>query len=119
MRKKTRQRLKLCLLISTISFFLAFVLALYSIDYTKQQFAENIFDTPYARMLYKSSNPSIKDLPYYGDIEADMTFVAFTDVNSDASRHFAEEIYPALKKDYLDSGTIKFYHKPYITIQDI
>ena len=119
MRKKTRQRLKLCLLISAIAFFLAFVLVLYSIDYTKQQFAENIFDTPYAHRLYKSSNLNIKGQPYYGDAKASITFAAFIDTSSEASRDFIGKIFPLLKKDYFDSGIARFYHKPYISIRDI
>ena len=119
MRKKTRQRLKLCLLISAIASFLAFVLVLYTIDYTKQQFAENIFDTPYAHRLYKSSNPNIKDQPYYGDAKAGITIVAFMDASSEASGDFIGKIFPLLKKDYFDSGIARFYHKPYISIRDI
>lgn len=119
MRKKTRQRLKLYVLISAIASFLAFVLVLYNIDYTKHQFAENIFDTPYAHRLYKSSNPSIKDQPYYGDAKAGITIVAFIDASSEASRDFIGKIFPLLKKDYFDSGIARFYHKPYISIRDI
>ena len=122
MRKKTRQRLKLWFLISAIAFFLTLFLVLYNIDYidyTKQQFAENIFDTPYAHSLFKSSNPNIRDLPYYGDAKASISFVAFTDTSSEISRGFIAKIFPLLKKDYFDSGIIRFYHKPYISISDI
>ena len=119
MRNKPRQRLKLWLLISAIAFFLAFVLIWSSINYTKQQFAENIFDTPYAHRLYKYSNPSIKDQPYYGDAKSSITFVAFMDTRSESSRDFIGKIFPLLKKDYFDLGIARFYPKPYISIRDI
>ena len=120
--KKKRKRFKLWFLISAIAFFLTLFLVLYNIDYidyTKQQFAENIFDTPYAHSFYKSSNPDIKDRPYYGDAKASINFVAFTDTSSEASKDFIAKIFPLLKKDYFDSGIIRFYHKPYISISDI
>ena len=119
MRKKTRQRLKLYLLISSIMAFLAFGLIFYMVQYSKQQFAENIFDTPYAHRLYKYSNPSIKDQPYYGDAKSSITFVAFMDTRSESSRDFIGKIFPLLKKDYFDSGIARFYPKPYIGIRDI
>src|SRR3989338_4703990 len=119
MRNKLKKKLKLYLLISSIMAFLAFGIILYTIPYGKQQFAENILETPYAYRLYTLSNPDIKDMPYYGDIKAGITLIAFTDMNSKASKDFAGKIFPALKKDYFDSGIIKFYHKPYITLQDI
>lgn len=118
-KSKSKNAFRLYLLILLIMAFLAFGLIFYSVQYGKQQYAENILETPYAYRIYAFSNPNIKGMPYYGDIEAGITFVSFTDINSDASRHFAEEIYPALKKDYFDSGIMKFYHKPYITLQDI
>ena len=117
--KSKMKKLKLYLLISLIMAFLAFGIIFYTVQYSRQQYAENILETPYAYRIYTFSNPDIKDMPYYGDIKAGITFAAFTDINSEASRHFAEEIYPALKKDYFDSGIMKFYHKPYITLQDI
>ncbi len=119
MRTKSRNNLRLYLLISAIMAFMASAIVLYSVQHGKQQFAESIFETPYAYGIYAFSNPDIKGWPYYGDAEAGITFVAFTDINSGASRHFAEEIYPALKGDYFDSGAMKFYYKPYITMQDI
>ena len=119
MRKKTRQRLKLYLLISSIAIFLTLFLVLYNINYTKQQFAENIFDTPYAHGLYKYSNPNIRDQPYYGDAKASITFVAFMDTRSEASREFMGKIFPLLKKDYFDSGIARFYPKPYMGIRYI
>ena len=119
MKNKPKNTFRLYLLISAIMAFLAFGIVFYSVEHSRQQFAGNIFETSYAYRMHPFSHPDIKDLPYYGDIKAGVTFVAFTDTHSDASRHFAEEIYPLLKKDYFDSGTIKFYHKPYITVQDI
>lgn len=119
MRNKQKNAFKLYLLISLIIAFLAFGIIFYIAQYSKQQYAENIFETAYAYRLYVFSDPDIEDLPYYGDIKAGITFTAFTDIDSDASRHFAKEIYPTLKKGYFDSGIMKFYYKPYITLQDI
>lgn len=119
MKSKQRQRLKLYLLISLIMAFLAFGLIFYAVQYSRQQFAENILETPYAYRSYTFSNLNIEDQPYYGDSKAGVTIVAFTDINSEESKDFAGKIFSALKKDYFDTGIVKFYYKPYITLQDI
>lgn len=75
-------------------------------------------DTAYLYNFYVSSKPVITTRPYYGNKNATITIAAYISIESSASRYFMTNIFPELKKEYIDTGKVKFYHKNYVTVQD-
>ena len=90
----------------------------YYAQHNRGNIAENIKDASYASRFYLTSNPFMEG-PFYGDKKAGITLIAFTDASSEPSRAFMQEIFPLLKKDYIETGLMKIYNKHYITPQDI
>ena len=91
----------------------------YKIEYeNKPRYKEEIIPAPYLYNFYVPSNPVINE-PYYGSPGTSITMVAFLDVDSEASKFFIKDILPNIKKNYIDKGAIKFYHKNYVTLEDI
>lgn len=76
-------------------------------------------DTGYFYNLYLAGEPIKEGGVFIGDEGAQINLVAYLDPESDASRHFAEEIYPMLKKEYIETGAVKVYPKHYLTKDDL
>jgi hypothetical protein len=92
----------------------------YKSDYDNQPVAdETRLIAPYLYNFYVSSNPDIKNRPYYGSEDASITMIAFLDIDSEISKNFIEGIFPRIKEDHIDNENLKYYHKNYITLEDI
>ena len=108
----------------------AFVLALltfvvvnfinYKVDYDNQPgTGETNLIAPYLYNFYVSSKPNIQDSPYYGSKEASITIIALLDIDSETSKNFIKNIFPRLNEDYIDKGKVRYYHKNYLTLEDV
>jgi len=75
-------------------------------------------DFNYLYDFYISSIPNINERPFFGSDKAAIYFIAYLDITSEASQYFISEIFPELKREYIDKGIVKFYAKNHITIQD-
>ena len=75
-----------------------------------------------SKSIFSSSKPiaatrlvehplSIKGEPFWGSESANIVVVEFTDFECPYSRKFHAEVFPLLKREYLDKGTIQFIHK--------
>lgn len=92
-------------------------LFLYNLEYDRQRVLQG--SKNYSYTLYLPQNPNLDNENFYGNPNASITIVAFTDLESETSKKFIKRIFPNIKKDYIDTGSAKFYHKIYITRQDI
>ena len=108
----------------------AFVLALltsiavnfinYKVDYDNQTgTGKTGLITHYLYTFYASSKPNIQDSPYHGSKEASITIIALLDINSETSKNFIKNIFPRLNEDYIDKGKVRYYHKNYLTLEDV
>lgn len=75
-------------------------------------------DIKYIFNFYFSGEPNIKDTALYGNKNAGITMAAFIDFESENSKHFIKNIFPDIKKEYIDTGKMKFYHKTNIIPED-
>ena len=78
-----------------------------------------LLEAPYLYNFHTYTNPDIKDMPFYGDQDASVTIIAFLDIESETSKNFMNDIFIRIKKDYIDDGKVRYYHKNYITLEDI
>ena len=118
MKKLKMQRIRVYSLISLILVFMILSLAVYMAQHNRDKVVKNMQDAAYTSSFYLTSDPHVEG-PYYGNEKAGITLIAFTDTSSEASRSFARDIFPLLDKDYIKADMLKFYHKNYITLQDI
>jgi|TARA_B100001971_G_C18160219_1_gene520953 hypothetical protein len=79
----------------------------------------NSRDVTYLYNFYLQSNPKTDNRMIYGNPDASITFTVVLDVTSDASGYFVKEILPLLKEEFIDTGKVKYYHKNYLTLEDI
>jgi len=74
------------------------------------------------KLIFASSKPtattrfvehpiSVKGEPFLGSESANIAIVEFTDFECPYSRKFHAEVFPLLKREYLDKGIIQFVHK--------
>ena len=49
--------------------------------------------------------------PVLGDSTAPLTIVEFSDFECPCCRRFHEQVLPALKREYIDTGLVRFIHK--------
>jgi len=75
-------------------------------------------DYDYLFDFYFTSDPKIENRAYIGSSDAPITIIAYIDLQSDVSQEFISDIFPDLKKDYIDTGIARYYHKNFITIED-
>ncbi|MBN2368271.1 thioredoxin domain-containing protein [Candidatus Woesearchaeota archaeon] len=69
--------------------------------------------------FYVSATPGIDNRPFFGDKEAEISMIAYLDYHSESTRYFFKEVFPVLRKDYIDSGMMNYYQKYYLTAQDL
>ena len=53
----------------------------------------------------------LKEEPALGDASAPLTIVEFSDFECSYCRRFHEQVMPHLKRDYIDTGLVRFVHK--------
>ncbi len=118
MKKINHKKIMIFYTILIISLLMAFSFVFYRMQHNRDTLKEHIKDAAYASRFFLTSNPGMEG-PVYGNEKAGITLIAFTDASSKASGSFVQDIFPLLDKDYIGQGLLKFYHKPYITFQDI
>src|SRR3989344_3804731 len=118
MKKPINQKIRMLYAILFIALLMALSIVLYRMQHDSGTLKENLKDAAYASRFYLTSNPSMEG-PFYGNEDAGITLIAFTDARSGASSAFLQDIFPSLDKGYINPGLLKFYHRPYITFQDI
>ncbi len=78
----------------------------------------NQHNISYLYEFYTSNKPSLENRQFFGDKDAQMTMIVFTDNTGDKSKEFINEIFPIIKEEYIDTGKIKLYHKSNIDLID-
>ena len=53
----------------------------------------------------------LKEEPALGDASAPLTIVEFSDFECSYCRRFHEQVFPQLKRQYIDTGLVRFVHK--------
>ena len=67
---------------------------------------------PQARPSPKLTSPLLlKGEPALGDASAPLTIVEFSDFECSYCRRFHKQVMPQLKRDYIDTGLVRFVHK--------
>jgi len=79
---------------------------------------ENSLDFSTVYGFYTANKPSIGELPFYGDSKAGVTLIAYLDLNSTSSSLFMSEFFPQVKRDFIDTGKLRYYQKYYVTRED-
>ena len=103
-----------------IVYLILVAVGFYKIEYQKKPIIKEKVekqDVNYLYNFYVKGNPNINDVLYLGG--GYITFIVYLDYTSNISFEFMNDIFPKLKKDYIDNGKIRFFHKPYITTDDI
>ena len=68
--------------------------------------------TPKAQPIPALTSPLLlKGEPALGDDSAPLTIVEFSDFECSYCRRFHEQIFPQLKRQYIDTGLVRFVHK--------
>lgn len=68
--------------------------------------------------FYINPTPSIENNKYLGFSEAPINLVAYLDITSESSQKFILNIFPKIKKDFIDKGLVKFYAKNQLMFHD-
>src|SRR3989344_4709194 len=110
--------LLVCILLFMGIFALVFYQRMYANSSLLKGKVESL-DTGYLYGFYVFGEPEIKDRSYYGSENASITIVAFMDVGQNSSKTFMSDIFPLLKREYIDTGKLRFYHKHYLTHDDV
>lgn len=115
-----KRKLPIYTFVVIVFLLVAISIGSYKIQYDKKPgLKKDVLNAEYIYSFYVSSKPQIQNNPYYGDPSASITVTAFLDIESEASRYFMKEIFPKLEEDYINTGKVKFFHKTYITLEDI
>jgi hypothetical protein len=112
------------LLFSTaiFSLLIASGIFFYSIEVSNNPVVKEKIRNSDFKYLYRSyifPRPNIENVPYYGSKNASIMFIAYLSIGSDASRHFMKDVFPLIKVNYTDKEKIRYYHKTYLTLEDI
>jgi protein-disulfide isomerase len=78
------------------------------LNYQQQTQAKDSPEKPY-RFSYANH-------PALGDAKAPVRIVEFADFKCPVCREWEETIFPQLKKDYIDTGKVRFYYMNYLVI---
>ncbi len=76
---------------------------------------------PYQKSIFPKLffSPNIDGRQATGLKNAKLTFVVYLNPGSSASRDFHENIFPQLKKEFIDTGIISFYPKNFVTEDEV
>ena len=67
---------------------------------------------PLAQAIPTLTSPLLlKGEPTLGDASAPLTIVEFSDFECSYCRRFHEDVFPQLKRDYINTGLVRFVHK--------
>ncbi len=84
-------------------------------------FEEKVRSKDYAYIydVYLRSKPETSQKQFYGYSNAPITVTAVLDPTSEDTIYFIKEIFPLLKQEFIENGEINYYHKNYLTLEDI
>lgn len=68
--------------------------------------------------LYVSGRPDLSGRPYYGEDNASISLILYTDFTSPGAIEFSNTTLPWLLQEYVYTGKAKLYYKHYLTAQD-
>lgn len=94
----------------------------YDTEFSKKPILEEKIssnDYNYLYDFYVGTTPNLENRPYYGSNDANIKFILYTDLSSEGSKYFFEEIYPLLYEENIATNKIQFYHKHHLTLDDI
>ncbi|MEM4259615.1 MAG: thioredoxin domain-containing protein [Candidatus Woesearchaeota archaeon] len=69
--------------------------------------------------FYFLSNPQIINRQFYGFSNASVTIVGYIDPTSAAGKYFIINYFPLLRSEFINTGSVKFYPKYYVSEEDI
>ena len=64
-------------------------------------------------------NPSVERRVFMGNVSAQITMIIYINPLSNASTEFYNTVFPDIKRDFIDTGVVRYYHKNLITEEDI
>jgi len=73
----------------------------------------------YLYNFYVAAIPNTKERLYIGSPDAVITMTAYIDFTSGTSKQYMEDIFPFVKENYIDKGKLRYYHKNYLTQDDL
>ncbi|MBD3209734.1 thioredoxin domain-containing protein [Candidatus Woesearchaeota archaeon] len=82
----------------------------------QEEFAEQDYQALYD--FYIAATPNLAGRPYYGDPDAPITLILYTDFTSAGAQAFADDILPGLLSEFVHTGKAKLYHKHHLTTDD-
>lgn len=82
----------------------------------KEKFEKN--DVNYLYNFYVTNKPSISDRPYYGDSNASITIIVYSNFNCEQCRNFIFNLFPQIQAELINTGKARFYHKNYLSSED-
>lgn len=83
------------------------------ITQTQPQAATAPAQAPQAPTAPTSSKVSVSDNPMIGSKDAKVTVIEFSDYECPFCKRHFDEVYPKLKKDYIDTGKVKLVFRDY------
>jgi len=121
--KKNSKTLFFYLLILLILFFMAFPIFYFYLEKNdiKSTYLREKIESKNISLLYDfyfAGEPSLENNPFYGSQNASVTFTAFLNPASSASRQFIHSSFPAIYNDYISTGKMRYYGITYLTFDD-
>ena len=110
------------LLLALFAFTVTSVIAWYKKDVKKNVLLNENIESLDANYIYKNyviTNPGISGRPFFGNKDAEITMVGYLDSAADSSRIFMDDIYPTLKKEFIDKNRVRFVVKYYLDSTDL
>jgi len=80
--------------------------------------SQDILDANNVIEFYSALEPSIENIPYYGNSDASITLIAYFDITSDETEDFFNEFFPLIKEEFINEGKLRYYQKHYIIEED-
>ncbi|MBI3546984.1 MAG: thioredoxin domain-containing protein [Gammaproteobacteria bacterium] len=68
-------------------------------------------EAPPAPMQWASPQVSLSNNPSLGNAKAEIAIVEYSDYECPYCRSFYTQIFPQIKKEYIDTGRVRFFHK--------
>lgn len=110
----------LCVLIAVFLALIAAGIALTEAN-KKPILSEKMMQEDYGFLynFYIARKPSLEGRPYYGQENASLTFIIYTDFTSPGAQDFKNTTLPWLIDSYVHTGKARLYHKHYLTAADL
>ena len=122
MEKKKRVKILVVLLLIILIFIISSAIAWYRKDVQHNVILNEKIDSFNADYLYRNyvaAKPDIKDRPFFGNEKANIVMISYLDSGADSTKRFLDEDYPILKKEFIDTGRLRFVVKYYLDSTDL